>query len=193
MIKIQNQKSGFAAGQTLIEIMVSLGVILWISSLLVLYNRSGEAISALTREQQRLIFNLRRVQDYALATREFVPPGGTPEIPCGYGIHFDANSSQYIIFADRTTGADCGSANHIRNPAGACLNGNEDLECVGLERGVKILSSSVTDVVFAPPEPRVFFSPGGQTEALITLALIGNEGVSARVRINMSGEIAIAP
>lgn len=193
MIKIQNKNSEFAAGQTLIEIVVSLGVILWISSMLVLYNRRGEATSALGREQQRLILDLRRVQDYALTTREFTPPGGVAEIPCGYGIHFDANSSQYIIFADRATGADCGSENFIRNPAGACPNGNEDVECVQLERSVKILSSNVTDIVFSPPAPKTHFSPGGQTEALITLALADNSSITARVRVNMSGEIAVAP
>lgn len=182
---MENSKSPRA--QTLIEVVVALGVILWIASLLILYSRTGEARTRIIRERSRLVLDLRRAQDFALGTREFV----SGEIPCGYGIHFESNSTEYIIFADRASSptSPCASAN-------SRWNSSETVETVRLERGVKVLSTEASDIVFNPPEPKTNFYPPlapGDRDAIIILALERDETIQAKVKVTTAGEISIVP
>ncbi|MBI1975185.1 MAG: hypothetical protein HYS57_02375 [Parcubacteria group bacterium] len=177
----------FTTGQTLIEMVVSLGIVLVLLSMLILYSRQGESSAKLLRERQKLVFNLRRAQDFALGTREFT----VGEIPCGYGIHFDADTTRYFIFADRLVGGGSCSGSFAgknqRNP-----NRSEDVERVDLEKGIEVLTTNVDDIVFTPPEPKTNFLPP-VAEALITLSLETGASVTASVKVTSQGEVAIVP
>ena len=168
-------------GFTLIEILVVLAIIVIITGIVIFNVGLERQNSALLRSAQKLSLDLRRAQNYSLSSKVF----NTLGVPCGWGVHFNGvGSTNYIIFADLATSADCSNRDFLR-----ASNGSEDFETVNLESGITIssLSSSLTDIVFTPPEPTVAFTPS-QTSATITL--INRNSVTRVIIINKTGFIS---
>lgn len=172
-------------GQTIIELIVTLSVIVGLISILIIYNRTGQRVVRVPRAAEKLAFDLRRAQNYALTVREFAG-----EIPCAYGIHFDVGQNQYILFADLLTGSDCTSANGQRAPGGS-----EDVEAIKMEEGVIVMSSTndVSDIVFVPPSATVSFFPSFPVgPASITLGFQGGiPSITKTVRVNRVGRVNV--
>jgi Tfp pilus assembly protein FimT len=165
-------------GQTLIELLVVTSIIIGLTSLLILYNRSGERIFRLNSAAQKLVFDIRRAQNFALAVREVAPE----EIPCSYAVNFTAGSSDYQIFADRAL--NCATANLIMDPG-------EEVENIVMEEGVIIQSSNIQAIHFVPPHAKVKFLPSGITEGIITLSLSDNPTITRSVRVTSAGDVSI--
>jgi len=171
-------------GQTLVEILVGLSVVAILSSLLVLYSRTGELQTSLLRESEKLVLNIRRAQDLALLAQEFK---GTGRIPCGYGVHFDADAREYYLFADLApAGEACaGNADRIRAASGA-----EDLEVIRLEAGLKISARTASDIVFVPPEPTTIITPPA-AEAVTTLTIVRQPSLERQIKVTSAGQVTI--
>jgi Tfp pilus assembly protein FimT len=165
-------------GQTLAEIVVTLAVISGLTSLLVIYNRRGEDITRVPRQAERLVFDLRKAQNYALSVREFAPG----EIPCAYGINFVVGSNTYTIFADRDS--NCFLANGIMDPG-------EEVEVITMEQGVIIQSANVSTVRFVAPSGNAEFVPWSALLGRITLALSNNPSFSRTVTVSRVGGISL--
>jgi len=178
----------FHKGQTFIEILVAITVIASLSALLILYTRTGELQSRLIRNADHLAINIRKAQNLALLSREF-----QGQIPCGYGVHFDNDASEYYIFADLPSGPDCATANSRRDTGGP----TEDVELIRLEPGIQARlngAPAVSDVVFLPPEPTTTFFPPSVSDRMdITLYITGNPSVSRTIRVTQAGQITVLP
>lgn len=84
------------SGFTMLEFIVSIFIIGLISSIVVSNYRSSGRQSRLDMAVQKLISDIRLVQDYSLGLKEFnasLPDGG-------WGIYLQPDSNQYIIFAE---------------------------------------------------------------------------------------------
>lgn len=182
ILRLRHRYFHKSTGQTLIELIVSVSLIALLSALVLLYTRTGEFQTRLFREADRLVANLRRTQELALLIQEF-----QGAVPCGYGIHFEASATNYIVFADLGSGSSCSSQDFRR-----AASGSEDFETVKLEPGVYILSSTASDVVFLPPEPRTSFNPAAN-EATITLSLTSQPSLTRRVKVTKFGQITTTP
>lgn len=92
--KLITQKVGF----TLVELLVSIGIIAVVTSaFLISYNQYKKSAN-LNMATQEIVSNIRRVQNYALASKEDAS-GSIPD--GGWGIYFDvANNDELIVFAD---------------------------------------------------------------------------------------------
>lgn len=68
-------------GQTIVEMLVVLGVFALLSAMLVTFSRTGDVQGRLSRSVDVLVYDIRRVQETAYFSREYQ---GT--IPCGYAL-----------------------------------------------------------------------------------------------------------
>lgn len=184
----QKKQRGF----TLIEILVVIVIIGFLSALLVVYNRGSQKQIALFREQAKLVSNLQRAKSLAIQTFK----AGDPV--CGYGVHFNPISNEYIIFRD------------LKDINGTCISSNKEYdapsgttECVQecferfslVDTGIFLSSDTsetmISDVFFTPPDPLVKLTwfVSEQPEATITLKASDSD-LSSVVIINKAGQIS---
>lgn len=173
------QQKGF----TLIEILVVLTILSFLTSILILYSRGGEGQILLFREQSKLVSDILRAKSLAIQTFQ------TQEKVCGYGIHFEtAPYNNYVIFKE-IKGADpdnpCG-ANNRRYDAGEEFEPTTNLE----DYGINLDQATVSDVFFVPPDPKIYFdSIVAAGEARITL--MASDGASSvAIIIGPGGQVS---
>jgi len=173
---------------TLIEMMVTLGIITALSVMILAYSRKSESITYLVREGDHIVFELRRVQGLSMLVLQ-QDSGGEKQI-CGWGIYIDqANlpQEQFLLFSDLCTGT---------TPSGESIgNGRyddgEEAETIPVLRRVEIFESNISSIVFIPPEPRVKFYPdlGDGANANIKIQLKNQPGVYYEIQVSEAGQI----
>ncbi|OGY63099.1 MAG: hypothetical protein A2745_01625 [Candidatus Harrisonbacteria bacterium RIFCSPHIGHO2_01_FULL_44_13] len=163
-----------SAGFTILEMLVIVSVMALLSAMLLVYNRSGEKQISLFKEQAKVISVILRSKALAIQTFQQATPG------CGYGVHFEAG--KYWIFRDLpdpTTG--CSGSD--RKYSGSA----ENFEVFTLESGLYFSELTLSDILFVPPDPRVFLNPD-QAEATITLSTSDNAS-QVNIKINDAGQV----
>jgi type II secretory pathway pseudopilin PulG len=180
-----NMKRRFKSGGgfTLIEIMVTMTVLIALTSILIVYNRTGQRIQNLERAAEKAVFDIRRAQGYALGVREFRPG----EIPCAYGVNFIPGDDRYTIFADRAE--NCANANSLMDPG-------EAVATIIMEQGIVIHSSNVSSILFRPPTADAHSMPGAVLEtgqARIEFSIGGDAAFTKTITINSLGRIQVEP
>lgn len=161
-------------GFTIIEILVSLGIMGLLTSLLLLYSRTGERQIALFREQAGLVGAVLRAKSLAIQTFSEQAPA------CGYGIRFSAANNSYILFKD--SAPNCQEANRSYDPG-------EELETHNLPVDLKFTRLDLTDVVFVPPDPKTYLDQdASKKEALVKIG--SADGTSEiTIKINNAGQV----
>jgi len=158
-----NKKQRFFSGFTLIEVLVTLGIVAILSYSLLGYNRSSEKINVLNRYSQRLLTDLRTAQNMAIQTQQY--DGQSVQ---GWGVHFDP--STYKIFADLSDGS------------------RAYLEPVNLPSYLS-LNSSISDIVFKPPLGDIIDNEGNSiSEATITISF---SSFSKTISVTKIGNISL--
>lgn len=173
----------FQKGFTIIELLVVLGIMAMLSSIAILYSRTGENQILLFKEQSKVISVILRAKSLALQTFAESAAG-----VCGYGVHFTgAPDNQFILFKDlAASGSDCGTADQKYSGA------TENFEVNQLDPALKFAQLDLTDIVFVPPDPLVFLNPApavGQTSVLIKIAT--QDGASeVKIKVNNAGQVS---
>lgn len=164
-------------GFSLIEMLVVLAILVLLTSVLVLYNRSGERQILVLREKARLIGTLLRAKSLAINT--FVEDSPA----CGYGVHIDP--PRYFIFRDRAI--DCRTSDHIYGASSDEIVPDAEASLPPL---LSFSAVGASDIVFVPPDPEVFLNGGtALTEAIISLS--SADGASqASVTITDAGQVS---
>lgn len=156
------------SGFTIVELLVSISVFVFITSIVVFGFRGAGRANDLRQSAAALVADVRRIQTLTqsratvtLCRNQFPrklcnsgPSDCNFGVPCdetvfptgGYGLNAVASSSQYSIFADLAT---------VTNPAGdGVYNANDDViisaGTVTMPSGTRLLSLSKTDVTFDP-------------------------------------------
>lgn len=170
-------------GFTLIEVLVVLTVMSFLSGILIIYSRGGEQQVISFKEQARLVSGILRAKSLAIQTFQ------TQEKVCGYGIHFETSPyNKYVIFRE-IKGVD------PNNPCGANNRrydlGEEFEPAVNLgDSGIKLDQATIGDVFFLPPDPKIYFDGlPASGEAKITL-MTGDGASSAVVLIGPGGQVS---
>ena len=181
-LKIKNLK--FSPGFTLIEMLVTLGIVAAMSAMVLGYSRKSETTTYLVREGNRIVFELRRAQNQAMLMLE--RDSGSEKV-CGWGIYIDPSDlphvEQFFLFADLClTGESKGNEKY---------NTNEEVEKNTLLKGVEIFYSNVSSVTFIPPEPRIKFNPdiGDGTDAKIRIQLKNQPETYCEIQVSQTGQI----
>ena len=151
------------AGFTLVEMMVSIGIITLLSIMILSYNRRAETITALTRSANKLVFELQRIQNEAMLVYQ---TGEEKEKICGWGIYIplDFPQKEIISFADLCT-------ENNKTKGDTVYSEGETKEEIPLVKQTEIFDSNIESVVFVPPEPRIYFNPQNINKAIIKLKL----------------------
>lgn len=182
-MKILKNKSD--AAFTLLEMMVVIGIVVFISALSFTSYKEGQNQYALQLSAQKLAADLRRAQNMALST---VATNGGQVSGGGYGIYLNKspeNKSAYIFFADTDSPK-------------VYSNSDTTIERVELKKGVEINTISLDGnnanysyIIFTPPDPEVTIGPGSSTELSIKVSLTKDSTRSKTVTINKFGKIDI--
>jgi hypothetical protein len=168
---------GQRRGFTLIETLVIIGILTLLTSLLVLYNRTGERQIILLREKARVINMILRAKSLAIQTYIEDRPA------CGYGAAFDGQ--KFFIYRDLAASCALSDLVYSGEASGELLKN----EVLVLDPSLKF-NLEVSDILFVPPDPRVFLN-GSRilTEAAIKLVTIDDKSEAA-VIINNAGQIS---
>lgn len=171
-----NQCQSASAGFTLVEALVVTGVVMLLSTVLIVYNNRSRQQISLFVEQVKISQLISRAKSLAIATY-----GQAGEIPCGYGFYVDYNNEKYGIFkydsGKDSTGAPLPCGN-IGPPTGTdpspLGSGTSKGVHVGeefkLNPNLEFVSApstpQLTYVFFVPPVPRTILSTGRDKESI---------------------------
>lgn len=164
-------------GFTLVETLVVLAVMTMMTAMLVLYNRTGERQIVLLREKAQLINTLLRAKGLALNTVLEAEPA------CGYGVSI--LEGRYVLYRDKASVCRASDRAYTEG-VDEVLTGAD----IRLPQSVRFGASTIEDVLFVPPNPKVFLN-GGQGINEGEIILQSSDGSSSvRVYINYAGQIS---
>lgn len=190
--KLRTFKKGFS----LVEMLVILVVILFISAATLINFPVFTQSIAMRRSTQRMALNFREVQNLAQAVRQVNLPGVGVTPPEGFGIFASVNDANYIQFAD------FGGDSRFQ------LTEDVPVKTIAFERGVSISgiiidrgmqSEETTDaihVVFSAPYARISIkeNSGNDTYSSVDIVLKHRGGGLERsVVITQSGQVYLRP
>ncbi|OHB20858.1 MAG: hypothetical protein A2939_03890 [Parcubacteria group bacterium RIFCSPLOWO2_01_FULL_48_18] len=174
-----------ARGFSLVEMLVTIGIVAMLMAITLGVNRTGERQIALFREKSLLVANFNRVKAKSLQT--FL----LPSRPCGYGINIDTANNRYALFRDDPSAPpDCATADLAYGGTSEDLDEHGYPEVYDLPTGVSIQAAGTTlaDIVYIPPQPQIIING----DPLITNAdvvLETPDGSSITIRVNNAGQI----
>ncbi len=168
-------------GFTLIEILMVIGIMIFMTVLVLPNWRRGNQGLAMERALHQIAQDITRAEEMALRAQFFQCQTGSIK---GYGVYWDraAMPDSYILFAD------CNSSNQYESQVDSIV------ETIALEPGVAISSLSPDpsfSIVFAPPEPAVTIKPGNPSQAQIVLTLDSEPGTTRTITVTSRGIIDI--
>lgn len=175
---------------TLIEMVVSLGIIISVTAMFIANYQSANKRSDLVMTAQELVADLHSAQSNTLGLAKYnnaVPPGG-------WGINFDKQTNTYTIFADLNAPGQLGYLQYDPSTEGVVGYGARR---VVLPARIKIeelrissnLTTNLANVTFLPPDPRTnIWISGGATSTFLEIKLLdtGNNNFKT-VKVNFLG------
>lgn len=158
-------------GFTLIELIVSISIIGLVTTLSVANYRRGSNSGELTMAIQDVVSEVRKVQGYTMALKEH-----NDTFPDGWGIVFQKDSSEIVVFADLNTNNkfDGGNELFLRRPIALSEN------VVVTNINVGGTNYNYLYLVYSPPDPSVQI--GGLNDPAGTFS-----GVPIEAKVTLTG------
>ena len=178
-----NMKKLYRPGFTLIETLITVSVMVLLASLLLSANRSGEDQIQIAKEKAKLVAAIYRARSAALNTAQ-----GDKQA-CGYGLHI-VDDRHYVSWYDTAEVAACGDSNIIYDGPWENVD-----EIVALPKALKFGNMGnqnfLKDILFVPPDPKVFLNP--DPASIVgkqwVLEITNGSGSTAAVAVNRYGQI----
>lgn len=164
-------------GFTLIELMVSIAIVGILASTIIANTRFGERQQALAQAAQKLVLDLRKAQNSALA------PGA--ENDCIYGIN-RISGSRYRVY--KRSEIQClDNRREYDSPP----NGSSELEIVDMPKGISWAGNGIRDIAFEAPEPITYLDNSSSTNSGEIRLLSSINNTTKKVIINRLGQMEI--
>lgn len=177
----RRERRGGRSGFTLIEMLITIGIFMLLTGLLIPYSRKGERQILLFREQALVHGALIYARNLAI---EKFQVGGQPV--CGWGVHFDRAANRYAVFRDNPHPLfGCDRSNKIwDSPADELVSFHVDAASAARDpASVRVrfgvfeptIITNAFDILFVAPEQFVFLngcspSPPGIPNGVCTLS-----------------------
>lgn len=173
-------------GFTLVEMIVTLGILTAISLILLAYGHISENQLILFRDQAKIINTLLRAKSLAVQEFQALDKG------CYFGAHFD-QGGDYIIFKHYGDNCDPSAFSEFGFSDPAVSVRDEEIIRNKLDSKISFGPLDFDDVLFIPPEPAVRIIPDSSSATrYITIKVTGNDNSSAKISINKAGQISTA-
>lgn len=181
-MKIQKYKNTKISGFTLIEVLISIGIIALLTGIFYANYRGAGIRTDLKGAAQKLANDIRLAQNFSLGTKEFnesTPSGG-------WGVYFDIVNypDSYLIFADKNENFEYDEHN------------NEKYRTINLPANISLISLEIEDlvnpanIVFLPPDPQVYINAQRNQNIQITIREIINNTTKI-IEVNFLGLIDV--
>jgi prepilin-type N-terminal cleavage/methylation domain-containing protein len=172
------QDSGF----TLIEMLVVISTLSVLTGMLVVYHQISEKQIKLITEQAKLVGIILRAKSLTLQAFKETDP------PCSFGVHFDSPNRKYLIFRETNRDAQNRCINDKRYGSDEELAGQNFV----LDAGLIFTAAPVSDIVFVPPDPKIYFDGLiADRDLVFTIAAVDNTDLKASVIVNRVGQITV--
>lgn len=167
------------SGFSIIELIVSVAIVAMMAGIFFANYRGGGVRTDLIGASQKLASDIRLAQNFSLGTKEFdnITPQG------GWGVRLNDDSGNYIIFADNN-----GNYEYDED--------DERYSVINLPPNIVIDSLDVdgfvdfVDIVFLPPDPRVYINAEMDKNVQITIRENMNQTTKI-VKVNFLGLIDV--
>ena len=169
-------------GFTLFELIITIGVTVIISSLVLTNFPRFSRTLGLSRTAQAIALSFREAEGAALGVREF----GSGIFPA-YGLHFDINEPKsYVLFADTANNRTYTESEKVDT---FTITGSPSI--VDLCAGVGQCGHSSLDIVFVRPAPDVIIRSGGIDFSSAKIIIELPTGERKHVVIRSTGQLSI--
>lgn len=168
------QKKYFRSGLTLIELIVSLFIISFVTAIFVTNYRSTNKRTDLVMTAQVLVSDIHRAQNNSLGLVKYgdVSPAG------GWGINFDlTKKNRYVVFADLQGPTTSGYRIYDPNTEGDINKGARvvmlppDIELASLRMAGYSSPIYSANVTFLPPDPQINIYAQGATSTMLEIGV----------------------
>ncbi len=179
----------------MIELMVSAGILVVISSLVLAQHSRFSGNLLISNLAYDMALTLRQAQVYGLSVREFGT--GSGEFDIGYGVHFDeATPTSYILFVDRDKNGVYGGV--TENVEIFTLRQGNTIQgfCATLSSGVEKCSGggfTTLDIVFVRPDPdaNIRSDIAGDLYESARVTVESRQGVTRTIDVVATGQISV--
>ncbi len=183
------------AGFSVLEILVTCGVTILLTSMLILYSRTGQLQILLISERAKILGLITQAKSLSVQTLAEANP------PCGYGVFIDAPQNRYLLFKNTSPigqGSVCtdikdGSVGAYYNPTPAGSPQDVVISSSTLSSGIKFPSATLAyTILFIPPDPTVLFTDSiGDIASNLTITIETDSPTPEQtsVSINRFGQI----
>ncbi len=189
------------AGFTLIEILVTLGIMVLLSSIMVGYSAESGRQTFLLLTRESVVQLLNRARANSLSA--YSPSGSSSQsglTTCGYGLHMDRSAGVLSVFKSEAVNCDRRAASgnfNFSSSTDVLLTGSLDSYTIDPTK-LAIVSDpkgNLTDVVFTSPNVQTYIytqedSSGQATYGGISLQLKNAAGENLNVNVNNAGQIS---
>lgn len=211
---IRDSATPFRRGFTLIELMVSIGIFLVISSIVMVNQRSFGGNMQISNLAYDVALGIRQAQVYGTGMKKNI--AGTYK---GYGIHF-SHQGYFILFADIDNNgeydrnANIGPDPNTPNSRASCNPNSECVTVFQVEQGniiskfcagsnctdvvtpSKNLKLNRLDIIFLRPDPSPFIVGYDANDDRVetptaSITVTSPQGVSKNVNVLSSGQISV--
>lgn len=182
-------------GFTLVELLVVISISMVIGAAAIMNFTGGERANAVTRAADLILTKVRSVQNKATTVAQ-----GNGNVPCGYGLHYQNETSLKIFSVSPKSSFKCaeinssGSDENNRRYGSTTESISSDLETVELKRPNVVKIDPFPDIYFVPPEGLVFIDGERQSGNFSTIIVCERTRCSENskeIKISTGGEIIL--
>lgn len=186
----ENKKSREIPALTLIEMIVSLAVVMFVTTIFIYNYRDSNKRTDLIMTSQVMVSDVHRAQNNSLGLLNY----GDDTPASGWGVYFDTYTpDRYVVFADLNTPGSSGSQLYDAQTEGDVNKGAKvvelapEIRITGIRLGLNNPRTNAA-VTFLPPDPRTNINSGGSTSTELYVDLTDlRSGTTKTMLVNFLG------
>lgn len=172
---------------SLVELMVTIGIILIITSIVMVRYASFNSTTLLNNQAYEIALNLREAQVFAVSVR-----GEENQFRLSYGLYFETDSLQYYLFGDSNNNGIYDSGEEIGNSYVIDERFTLSQLCVNSPDNCNSTASRASVLFTRPNFDAMINAPGVSNNAnSLSVEVASRNGATRRVTVWQTGQIEV--